>query len=360
VTDGSNNSLGPWKKRGLLIAVGAATVAALVVGLRWWLFARTHVRTDDAYVHADIAQITPRIAGTVEALLVDENWPVAGGELLVRLDPADDDLGLRQAEANLTSAVQQVEQARAAVRAAQSQVELAEAELAQARLDYTRAVQLAKGNVVSPDRLDKARTALRAAEARYARAGRELERGRATLGIPLDAPATEAAVVRQVQAARDQAALLRSYTQLQAPIAGVIAKRLVQVGQRVQPGQPLMAVVPVAAAYVEANFKETQLTDVRVGQPATVATDLYPGVVYAAHVESLPPGTGAAFSLLPPENATGNWVKVVQRLPVRIALDAPPPADRPLWVGLSIQVTIDTSRRDGPRLLPRRPQRAAR
>jgi membrane fusion protein, multidrug efflux system len=358
VTDG-NNHLGSWKRGGLFIVVGAAAVAALVFGLRWWRFSRTHVSTDDAYVHADIAQITPRIAGTVETLLVEENWQVAAGELLVRLDPADNDLGLRQAEANLAGAAQQVEQARAGVRAAQSQVEVAEAELAQVRLDHARAAQLAKSGVVSPDGLDRARTALRAAEARYAQAGRELERGRATLGIPLDAPATEAAVVRQAQAARDQAALLRSYTELRAPIAGMLAKRMVEVGQRVQPGQPLMAVVPLQAAYIEANLKETQLTDVRVGQPATVETDVYPGVVYAAHVESLPPGTGAAFALLPAENATGNWVKVVQRLPVRIALDTPPLADRPLWVGLSIRVTIDTSRKEGPRLVSQRPQNTA-
>lgn len=352
--------LPPWKHRGLWLAALVVAVAALALGLRWWRFYSTHVSTDDAYVHADIAQITPRIAGTVEALLVDENWPVTTGQALVRLDPSDYDLSLRQADANLASARQQVEQERAAVRAAQSHVDVAEAELAQARLDYTRASELAKGEVVSAERLDRTRTALRAAEARYAQAQRELERSRATLGIPLDAPITDAAVVRQAQAARDQAALLRSYTELQAPSAGVIAKRLVEVGQRVQPGQPLMAVVPIQDVFINANFKETQLRDVRVGQPATVVADLYPGVEYAGHVESLPPGTGAAFALLPPENATGNWVKVVQRLPVRIALDAPPPADRPLWVGLSMHVTIDTSRQQGPRLLPARPQQAGR
>lgn len=360
MTEDNDIQFEPWRSRGFLIAAAAAAILAVVVGLRWWLFYRTHVSTDDAYVHADVAQITPRVAGTVAELLVEENWPVSAGQLLVRLDPADYDLGLRQAEANLAGTMQQVEQGRAAVRGAQSQREVAAAELAQARLDYARTAQLAKGDVVSPDRLDRAQTALRAAEARHTQAQRELERGQASLGIPLDGPATSAAVVRQAQAARDQAALLLSYTELQAPTTGVIAKRMIEVGQRVQPGQPLMAVVPLQDIYIEANFKETQLTDVRVGQPATVEADIYPGVIYAAHVSSLPPGTGAAFALLPPQNATGNWVKVVQRLPVRINLDTPPPADRPLWVGLSLRVTIDTSRQEGPRLLPGQPQQAAR
>lgn len=342
-----------WTRPLPLAAALLISIAALGVGIRWWMFARTHVSTDNAYVHADVVQITPRIAGTVDALFVNDNQPVVAGDLVVRLDPADTALGLQQAEATLANATQEVEQARAVVRAAQSQGEIAAAELAQARLDHTRAAQLAERGVVSPDRLDKTRTTLRAAEARAAEAQRQLERTRATLGIPLDAPATEAAVVRQAQAARDQAALLLSYTELRAPTAGVVAKRMIQVGQRVQPGQPLMAIVPVHAAYIEANFKETELTTVRVGQPATVEADIYPGLIYHGHVDSLSPGTGAAFALLPPENAVGNWVKVVQRLPVRIALDAPPPPDHPLWVGLSVSVSIDTSGQDGPRLAPR-------
>jgi len=343
-----------WRRPVALTAAAVVGIAALVVGVRWWLFYRTHVSTDNAYVHADIAQVTPRIAGTVEALLVDDNQQVKAGELLVRLDPADAELELRQAKANLAGALQQVEEARAGLRAAQSQVDVAEVQLAQARLDYNRAAQLAKHGVVSPDRLDKARTALRAGEARSSEAHRQLERARAALGIPPDAAATDAPLVRQAQAACDKAALLLSYTQLRAPVAGVIAKRLVQVGQRIQPGQPLMAIVPVHAAYIEANFKETQLTAVRVGQPATVEADIYPGLVYHGHVESLCPGTGAAFALLPAENAVGNWVKVVQRLPVRIALDDPPSPDHPLWVGVSATVTVDTRQQDGPRLVQRR------
>ncbi len=337
----------------LVIAVVA------VVGVRWWRFYRTHVETDDAYVHADVALVTPRIAGSVSGLFVDENWQVARGDLLARLDPTEYRIQLRRADAALARAVEGVEQARAAVRAGDSEVRLAETEVAQARLDLDRAAELAARGAVTTDRLDHARTAVRAAEARLLAAQRGVDRARAELGIPLDAPATTAAAVREARAARDGAALLVSYTTLRAPIAGVVAKRSVEIGQRVQPGQALMAIVPVADAYVEANFKETQLRDVRVGQRATVIADIYPGHEYRGHVDGIAPGTGAAFALLPPENATGNWVKVVQRLPVRIRLDQPAPADRPLRVGASVVATIDTSDRDGSLLTPQT-QAAAR
>jgi len=175
---------------------------------------------------------------------------------------------------------------------------------------------------------------------------------RANLGIPLDAADAEAAPVREARAARDEAALLLSYTRLHAPTSGVVTRRAVEVGQRVQSGQALMSVVPIDDVYVEANFKETQLTDVRVGQPVTFVADLYPGHVFHGRVEGLSAGTGAAFALLPPENATGNWVKVVQRVPVRIRLDEPPVSDRPLRVGLSVVATIDTADRNGSLLTP--------
>jgi membrane fusion protein (multidrug efflux system) len=339
--------------RAVLILGGAiGGAAALLWGVQWWLWSQTHVLTENAYVHADVAQITPRVAGTVLALAVDENWEVKAGDLLVRLDPADYKLSLQQSEAALATAIQAVEAARAAARAADSQIAVADAQLSQARLDHQRAADLAARGAVSRDQLDRALTVLHTAEAQAAHARREAERAYAALGIAVDAPADEAAGVRQVRAARDQAALMLSYTALYAPSAGVIAKRSVEIGQRVQPGQPLMAVVPVHDAYVEANFKETELTNVRVGQPATVVADIYPGFAYQGRVDGLSPGTGAAFALLPPQNASGNWVKVVQRLPVRIRLGEPAPPDHPLRIGLSVVVTIDTSRVDGPFLRP--------
>jgi membrane fusion protein, multidrug efflux system len=336
----------------LILAGAVGAGAVLLWGVHWWVWSQTHMRTENAYVHADVAQITPRVAGTVVALLVDENWEVKAGDLLVRLDPADYKLSLQQSEAALAGAIQAVEAGRAAARAADSQVAVADAQLGQARLDHDRAADLLARGAAARDQFDRALTALHTAEAHATQARREAERAHAALGIALDDPVEDAAGVRQARAARDQAALMLSYTELHAPVAGVIAKRNVELGQRVQPGQALMAVVPVHDAFVEANYKETELTEVRVGQPATVVADIYPGFAYQGRVESLSPGTGAAFALLPAENASGNWVKVVQRLPVRIRLDEPAPPEHPLRVGLSVVVTIDTSRVDGPFLRP--------
>jgi membrane fusion protein (multidrug efflux system) len=155
-------------------------------------------------------------------------------------------------------------------------------------------------------------------------------------------------LIQQAEAAVREAELNLSYCTIVSPIEGVVSRKAIEVGQRVQPGQPLMAVVPLHDVYIEANYKETQLTDVRVGQPVEITADIYPGYIYRGTVESLSAGTGAAFSLLPPENATGNWVKVVQRLPVKILLQEPPPTEKPLRVGLSVEVSIDTSNRQGP------------
>jgi len=332
-----------WRRPVLIALVAAGLVVAGVFGVRWWRFYQTHVSTDDAYVRADVAQVTARIPGTIVELAVEENTHVRQGDLIVRLDREEYELRLREAEAAVSRAIRTVEEMKASVLTAESHLAVAEAEFAQLRLDHGRAEQLAGRDVVPKERLDRARTALRVGESRVQAARREVERARAVLGVPLDAPSSETAIVRQAVAARDVAALLLSYTELRAPITGVVARRTIEIGQRIQPGQPLMMVVPLERVYVEANFKETQLSYVRVGQPAEIVADVYPDIVYRGHVESVAPGSGAAFALLPPENATGNWVKVVQRVPVRIALDEPPPADRPLRVSLSVVATIELS-----------------
>jgi membrane fusion protein (multidrug efflux system) len=341
-------------RRTLILGVGLIILGlGTYFGLSWWQYHLAHVSTDDAYVDADVALVTPRVAGTVIELPVEENRTVQQGDLLARLDPDDYRLQLQHAEAALAAAEQKVDADRAQVRAADSDVALAEAELDQAQRDNARIQQLTKRRVVSTEESDRARTALQVAQARVEASRQAAERARAVLGIAIDAPVATSPTVRQATTARDQAALILSYTELRAPIDGVVATRTVQVGERVAPGQALMRVVPLARAYIEANFKETQLGKVRIGQPATVVADIYPDYVYHAVVDSLAPGTGAAFALLPPENATGNWIKVVQRLPVRVRLTEPPPADRPLSVGLSVVVTIDVSRTTGPLLVPR-------
>lgn len=340
------------RRRVATVVVAVLVLCGVGFGVERWLFARTHVETDDAYLRADVAQVTPRVTGTISEILVDANWQVDKDEVLVQLDPAEQRLRLEKAEATLARTLEEVRQTRAALHAAESGLVLAQADLEQAKIDHGRAAQLAERGVVPADRLDRARTAVRIAQARVVTATQEAERSRAALGPALERGDDDAPAVREARAARDEAALLLSYTTIRAPIAGVVGRRGVEVGERVQPGEPLMAIVPVADIYVEANFKETQLTDVRVGQPVTVVADLYPDVVLHGRVEGLSPATGAAFALLPPENATGNWVKVVQRVPVRIRLDDPASAERPLRVGLSAVATIDVADRSGPLLTP--------
>ncbi|HZP41717.1 MAG TPA: HlyD family secretion protein [Candidatus Binatia bacterium] len=334
-------------RRRQIAAVGGAVVllALLVWGVRYLLWTRWHATTDDAYVEGHVATITPRVAGAVLAVPVEDNAVVAAGTTLVRLDPKDFEVRLHQATAALERARQTVDEQIAAVHAARAAHALAAAEREQAEIDFRRVSDLRARRVVSADEFDRARTVLDVARARLDAAARELERAQATLGPegvgPYDRP-----IVRQAESARDMAALELGYTTIVAPVAGVVSRRAVEAGQRVQPGQPLMALVPFDL-YVVANFKETELTPIRVGQPASVRVDLYPGVELRGHVDSIAAGSGAAFSILPPENASGNWVKVVQRVPVKIVLDDPP-RDRPLRVGLSVRASVDVSDRSGP------------
>jgi membrane fusion protein (multidrug efflux system) len=335
---------------GLTVTLLAA--AAALFAWRWWQYARCYVSTDDAYVQADVAFITPRIAGTVIELPVAANWRVQHGDLLARLDPTDYKIRLQEAEAGVAMAEQTVNEARARVLAADDEVRLADAELQLATRDNARAERLFEKRVTSADNLDRSHTTLQVAQARLGAARQEAARARAALGIPPEAPVTDAATVRRALAARDTAAQQLSYTELRAPIDGVVVARTVQLGQQVESGQVFMRIVPLEQVYVEANFKETQLTDVRVGQPVSIVADIYPDYVYRGVVDGLPPGTGAAFALLPPENATGNWIKVVQRLPLKIRFTGPPPADHPLRVGLSVVATIDVRERSGSLLVP--------
>ena len=347
-------------------------------GLAAWKHAATHVATDNAYVQADMAQITPRVNGTVIDVLVHENWWVKPGQVLVRLDTRDYEVRLAEAKAALTRARESVDQLFAAVavaderrRATQSQIQAAQAEVAvaqaefhQAELDFHRAQQLVEEQIIPAQRFDQAKTQYDAAYSRlHAKQQqfeeakknettrvRETDLARAALGNTVAGERSDHSLVKQAEAAVHEAELNLSYCTLVAPIEGMVSRKAIEVGQRVQPGQALMALLPLHRVYIEANYKETQLTEVRVGQPVEIRADVYPDHVYHGTVESLSGGTGAAFSLLPPENATGNWVKVVQRLPVKITLTEPPPPDLPLRVGLSVEASIDISNHDGPRL----------
>ena len=336
-----------WLLRGLLTLI---LVVAVAWGLDYWLVGRWHEGTDDAYVGGNIVQITPQVSGTVISIGADDNDHVQEGQTLVKLDAADADVALAQAQAALAQAVRKVRGLYSTVHSSSADVAMREAALRQARADFERRNRLAASGAISAEEIAHARDALTTAQSALAAAQAQLATTRAVVS------GTQIASHPDVQAAAQQvrAAWLQDRrTTLIAPVSGYVAKRTVQLGQRVQPGTPLMAVVPLHQVWVDANFKETQLKDMRIGQPVTLTSDLYGGAVtYHGHVAGLGIGTGSAFSLLPAQNASGNWIKVVQRLPVRIALDPKELDQHPLRIGLSMDVEVDLHDQSG-RILSR-------
>lgn len=314
------------RRRIAFVIMGVALAGLLAVGAhRWWL-GRTHVTTDDAQVDGHIIPILPKVGGFVAAVRVIENQHVTAGDTLVMLDDRDYQVRLIQADADLAVALAGVNN-RARVGQAEAQVEQALANAAKAQADLDRLRPLAEQEIVSRQQLDAAETAARGADAGLAAAQAALLAADARVGA--------------MRAARDQAALNLSYTRVTAPASGVVSKKGVEVGQLVQPGQPLMSVVPLDDVWITANLKETQIEHVKPGDPVEFTVDAYSGLRVRGHVESLSPATGARFSLLPPDNATGNFTKVVQRVPVRIRPEAVDPA-HPLRPGMSVTVTIQT------------------
>lgn len=333
----------------VLVALAILLAAGVRPGLRYYHYFITHVSTDDAYVDGNIVLIAPRVSGTVSRLYVKDNWILKAGDPILELDPRDFQVRVEHDRAMLQRSHLVIDQLFSQLSVAQAGVQLAESQLAQARLDFQRAKALHASRVVSDDFYDRASTALQQAEANRVLTEQEVGRAKAALGGELEDHSRYArAIVRQAEAELKTAELDLSYTRIVAPVSGIVTRKSVQLGHRVQPGQPLMSLVPVDSLYLTANYKETQLTDVRVGQKADIEADIYPGYIYHGHVDSISFGTGSAFSLLPPENATGNWVKVVQRVPVKIVLDEPEPADKQLRLGLSVEVSIDISDTSGP------------
>ncbi len=347
-------------RRKALLTLGAVV---LVAGLGWtaweWRVASHYESTDNAYVQGDVVQITPQTGGTVMAILVDDTDFVKAGQPLVKLDPADARVTLDQAEANLAQAVRQVRTLYANNGSLQAQITLRETDVARAQSDIARAnddlnrrQSLAGNGAVSREELNHAQTqlanaksALAAAQAGVVAAREQLASNQALT----DGTSVEQHPSVQVAAARVREAWLAlQRATLAAPVDGYVAKRTVQLGQRVAAGTPLMSVIPLQQVWVDANFKEAQLRNIRIGQPVRLTADLYGNKVeYKGSVAGLGVGTGAAFALLPAQNATGNWIKVVQRVPVRIALDAAQLAASPLRVGLSMDAEVDISNRDG-------------
>jgi membrane fusion protein (multidrug efflux system) len=343
----------------------------VVIGVLWgiWylLVGRNHVATDNAYVNAEMAQVTPLMSAQAIKVLVSDTQQVKRGDILVELDPTDAKIAVAQAQADLaeakrrfrqtsatsTSLAAQVEARGADIVQARAQLSTAQADVEKARIDLQRREALVSEGAVSGDEVTSARTAYASARAALDLAKAGVQTAQATRGAASGQLEANDALVRgstidtdpgvmAAQAKLDSARLNLDRAVIRAPIDGVVTKRQVQVGQRVAQGTAIMSIVPVAQVYVDANFKERQLRQVKVGMPAKVTSDLYGGdVVYHGKVVGFSGGTGSSLSLIPAQNATGNWIKVVQRLPLRIALDPKELAAHPLRVGLSMDVEID-------------------
>jgi membrane fusion protein (multidrug efflux system) len=340
----------PWR-RPVLWGIGVVVaIVVLVMGFRAWRYRQTHESTDDAQIDGHIVPVLARVGGYVSLVAIEDNARVAAGALLVRIDSTEYAVRLAQADADMAAAAAAVGQAEAALEAAnqqraaaQAQIEAARAAADRTRADLTRAAELAATQVVSRQQLDAAQAAKDAAEAGLQ--GAQRQAGAAGAAIDVAQASLRAATARlaSVRAARENVALQLSYTRVVAPVGGTIAKRTVELGQLLQAGQPLLAIVADTVTWVTANFKETQLEDMRVGQRAEIDVDSYPGCTATGTVESLSPATGARFALLPPDNATGNYTKVVQRIPIRIRVDHGCGPAQLLRPGLSVVVHVATN-----------------
>ena len=334
-----------WQRRKKM-TLAAATFAALGLSYGGWylVWGQYHESTDDAYVNANMVYVTAQVGGIVTSLGSDDNLPVHAGQTLVKLDSADATSNLASAAAQLGETVRQVRSQFLAADAAKALVAQRSSELLKARGDLQRRSALSGGEVISAEELAHVRDTVSSDANALEVAQKQLEQAEAAVhgSSLLNHPS-----VKKAREAYVQAALAAQRNAIPAPVDGFVARRSVQVGQHISAGDQLLAVVPLQSAWVDANFKESQLSNLRIGQAVTIEADVYGGkIVYHGKINSLSAGAGGAFSLLPPQNATGNWIKVVQRLPVRIALDPAELKAHPLRVGLSATVDVDTHQRD--------------
>jgi membrane fusion protein, multidrug efflux system len=362
------------RRRRVLAVLGVAALAGLGALGYWTVFQRGSVFTDNAYVGGNIVQVTPQVGGTVVSIHADDTEFVQQGQPLVQLDRTDAEASLKAAEAALGDAVRTVRELyaregvarsvlavrRADIARARAEIDRAKADEARAAAEYQRRQALVAQGFVSGENLQNAKSALDAASAQRAAAESALAESTATLVQAQQELASTSVMVdqtnvenhprvQQAAAGVREAYLALARTAILAPVSGYVAKRSVQLGQRVAGGTALMSVIPAEDMWVDANFKESQLADVRIGQPVELTADLYGSSVhYRGRVVGLSAGTGSAFALLPAQNATGNWIKIVQRLPVRVALDPRELREHPLRIGLSVQATVDTRDRSGP------------
>ena len=340
----------PVKKKGkrkgaLLLLTLLFIVIAVAYGIYWFLVLRHFEETDDAYVAGNQVQIMAQVSGSVTKVWADNTDYVKQGDVLVTLDATDAQQAFEKAQTALASSVRQTRQLMINGKQLQASIELQRTALAQAQTDYNRRVPLGNANLIGREELQHARDAVATAQAQLDVA---IQQYNANQAMILDTRLEDQPAVKQAAAELRNAWLALQRTKIVSPITGYVSRRAVQPGAQISPTTSLMAVVPATGLWVDANFKETQLAHMRIGQTATVVSDLYGDEVkYTGKVVGLDMGTGSAFSLLPAQNATGNWIKVVQRLPVRIELDAKQLSDHPLRIGLSTLVNVDTTNRDG-------------
>ena len=349
----------PARKKALTAVAATVAVAGIAYGIYWATVLNHFESTDNAYVQGNVVQITPQLSGTVIAINADDTDHVKAGQWLVRLDPADAQIALDQAEAQLAQTVREVRTVYANNSTLRAQIALREADLARAQSDVARAqddvsrrAPLLATGAVGKEEFNHVTSALVASKSGVAAAQSAVVAAREQLAS--NQTLTDGIAVEQhpnvlrASARVREAYLAMKRADLLAPVDGYVAKRSVQLGARVQAGAPLMSVIALNHVWVEANFKESQLQNLRLGQPVELIADVYgKKVAYHGSIEGLGAGTGAAFALLPAQNATGNWIKVVQRVPVRVALDGKELVEHPLRVGLSMEVKVDVSKTDG-------------
>jgi membrane fusion protein (multidrug efflux system) len=340
-----------WSLKQVLIATGALLLiaAGAEYGHYYWKTGRFLVSTDDAYVEAHSVLISPKVGGYLSEAPVDDNRPVKAGDVLARIDPRDYQTALDQARANVAAAQaaidtlnQQIGQQLLVVEQGRHQVVSDQAALVFSQQDFQRYTQLAKDGYAPVQRSQQAQADIREKDAALQHDIAVVSAAERQVGV-FKAQVTQAtAMLAQQLAMQRQAELNLSYTTITAPVDGTLGVRTLRVGQYVQAGTQLMAVVPLQAVYIVANYKETQLTDVRPGQPVTIEIDMFPGAKVSGHIDSVAPASGQEFALLPPDNATGNFTKIVQRIPVKIVVDANDPLAQLLRPGMSVEPTIDT------------------
>jgi membrane fusion protein, multidrug efflux system len=336
------------RKRNLFVVTGIIAALAIGYGAYWGLVLSHQENTDDAYVAGHMVQLTPEVGGTVVKIAAEDTDRVNSGQTVVAFDNSDAKLAFERARNEFAQTVRETRQLMTSTQQLAAQVAVREAELGKAQADLKRRETLAGSDAISSEELGHARDAVSTAKAALDAAREQAKATEALVGKDVLAKQPN---VQRAASKLKEAWLALQRTEVKAPVSGYVARRNVQVGQRVAAGTPLMVVVPLESVWVDANFKEVQLAKIRIGQDVELTADLYGSKVsYHGKVQGLSAGTGSAFSLLPAQNATGNWIKVVQRVPVRIQLDPKELKEHPLRVGLSVDAVVDISKQDGPSL----------